>query len=133
MAAERDRMRQNPYTLDAVRRPIVLKAIQEVCAYRGWMLMAAHVRTEHVHVVVAADKAPEAGLSTFKAYSSRALNNLGIDPSDRNRWVRHGSTRYLWGRNEITAAIHYVVSEQGTPMDVYHADRSLTLSVQCPC
>ena len=48
-AAERERMNQAPYDLDQIRRDAVLEAIQEVCARRGWNLLAAHVRTNHVH------------------------------------------------------------------------------------
>ena len=31
---------------------IVLDVIHEVCDYRGWGLMAAHIRSTHVHVVM---------------------------------------------------------------------------------
>ena len=34
------------------------------------------------------------------------------------RWARHGSTRYLWNAEELSAAISYVVSGQGEPMAV---------------
>ena len=40
-AAERERMDQAPYDLDQIRRDAVLEAIQEVCARRGWSLLAA--------------------------------------------------------------------------------------------
>ena len=43
-AGERESMYQAPYTLDQIRRDVVLEAIQEVCAHRGWSLLAAHVR-----------------------------------------------------------------------------------------
>src|SRR5687767_1217114 len=48
----KSRMRQQPYLLDATRREIVLRSLQEVCFFRHWRLIAAHVRTNHVHVVV---------------------------------------------------------------------------------
>jgi hypothetical protein len=51
-AAERERMVQPPYEMDAQRRRIVLEAICNVCAFRGWTLHAVHVRARHVHVVV---------------------------------------------------------------------------------
>jgi REP element-mobilizing transposase RayT len=84
-------------------------------------MLAAHVRTRHVHVVVQAGAAPEAVMTTFKGYASRALNQLGIDGEDRRRWARHGSTRYLWTRDEVFSVIHYVVCEQGAPMAVFEA------------
>ena len=41
------------------------------------------------------------------------------DCRDRRRWGRHGSTRYLWTREAVAAAIHYVVYEQGEGMAVF--------------
>ena len=46
-------MDQPPYDLDRIRRDAVLEAIQDVCAHNGWSLLAAHVRSNHVHTVVA--------------------------------------------------------------------------------
>jgi len=57
----------------------------------------------------------------MKAYSSRALNKLGADIPGRRRWARHGSTRYLWTKESIRAAVRYVVDEQGLAMAVYEA------------
>jgi REP element-mobilizing transposase RayT len=114
----RDRMTQPPYFLDAIRRRIVLNSVQEVCTCRGWALHAAHVRTNHIHVVITADRKPEHVMNALKAYSSRALNNCALDRPDRRKWARHGSTRYLWAREAISAAIHYVVREQGEAMAV---------------
>jgi hypothetical protein len=111
-----DQMQQPPYWLDAARRHIVLGSLQEVCGHRRWTLFAAHVRTNHVHIVVAADQSPERVMNTFKAYASRALNRTALDRLDRRRWARHGSTRHLWTRTAISAAVHYVVCEQGQPM-----------------
>jgi REP element-mobilizing transposase RayT len=91
--------------------------------------MAAHVRTNHVHVVTAAGCKPEKVMSAMKAYSSRALNKCELDDPDCRRWARHGSTRYLWTEDSVRAAIRYVVDEQGEPMCVFERP-SLTLGVQ---
>ena len=85
-----------PYFLDKERRMRVLDALREVCVQRKWNLWAAHVRTNHVHVVVEADVRPEKVMKTFKAYASRGLNLLGIDGVGRKMWARHGSTRWLY-------------------------------------
>ena len=113
--------RQAPYILDDTRRRLVLGAIQEVCQWRKWMLLAAHVRTNHVHVVVDADRSPEQVMNAFKSYSSRALNRSGLDGPNRTRWARHGSTRYLWYSEQIGAAIGYLISGQGEPMAMFEA------------
>src|SRR4051794_35708079 len=112
-------MTQKPYRLDAVRRQIVLKSLQEVCSRRGWTLLAAHVRTNHVHVVITAHRKPEQVMTAIKAYSSRALNEYALDCPDRRRWARHGSTRYLWTEDAVRTAIQYVVREQGESMAVF--------------
>ena len=54
-AFEAELMDQAPYHLDQIRRDAVLGAMQEVCVHRGWSLLAAHVRSNHVHTVVEAE------------------------------------------------------------------------------
>ena len=110
-----------PYVLDEDRRQVVLHSVREVCDFRGWTLLAAHIRTGHVHVVAAADSKPEPMMGAMKAYRSRALNRMGIDIAGQRRWARHGSTRYLWTKASIRAAIRYVVDEQGLAMAVYES------------
>jgi hypothetical protein len=68
------RLKQAPYEMDESQRAVVLKTITEVCHYKCWGLLAAHVRSNHVHVVVDADAGPEVVMNVFKSYSSRALN-----------------------------------------------------------
>ena len=117
------RMDQPPYELDVPRRQVVLNAIREVCEYRGWELLAAHVRTTHVHVVVTSTESPERVMNDFKGYASRHLNEAGFENAERKRWTRHGSTPYLWKPREVEAAVHYVVHEQGEPMAVFDRSR----------
>jgi len=116
------RMTQPPYSLDEARRRTVMHAIIEVCLYRGWSLLAVHVRSTHVHVVVSAPCKPEKVMSDFKAYSSRALTRAGFESSDRKRWARHGSTQYLWNDESVASAVQYVVAEQGEPMEVHRRE-----------
>jgi len=112
-------MKERPYELDPARRAIVLETIRRVCSHRGWTLLAAHVRSNHVHLVVVAEDNPEKILNKLKAYASRALNQSGLDNAVKNRWARHGSTRYLWNPDHVGAAIQYIVREQGEPMGVW--------------
>ena len=105
--------------MDAVRRQAVLQSLFDVCSCRGYFLLAAHVRTNHVHVVTAAHCKPEQVMNAMKAYSSRALNKHVLDGTSRRRWARHGSTRHLWTADDVRAAIEYVVRKQGEPMEVF--------------
>ena len=109
VAAERQRMKDTPYELDEERREIVLQTLLEVCLHRGWTLLAAHIRTNHVHVIAGAEVAPETLLGAFKAYASRALRRIDGEEPDRRRWARHGSTRWLWKDEDVREAIRYVV------------------------
>jgi REP element-mobilizing transposase RayT len=119
--AERQRMDQPPYDMDRNRREAVLAAVRERCADRQWSLLAAHARSTHVHIVVDADAPPERIMNDLKSFASRFLNRLGLDEPSRKRWARHGSTRWLQKQESVSAAIRYVVDEQGDPMAVYEA------------
>ena len=71
--------------MDRVRRETVLASLLERCAERHWSLLAAHVRSNHVHVVVEADTRPERVLNDLKSYTSRCLNPKGLDELARKR------------------------------------------------
>ena len=114
-------MNEPAYRMDERRRQAVLAAILERCSDRHWDLLAAHVRTNHVHLVVEAEARPERIMNDLKSYASRWLNRLGLDGPARKRWARHGSTRWLWKPENVSAAIRYVVDEQGEPMAVFEA------------
>jgi REP element-mobilizing transposase RayT len=118
---ERELMDQPPYGMDRIRREAVLGGLVERCSNRRWSLLAAHVRTNHVHIVVEADARPERIMNDLKSYASRCLNRSSLDEPNRKRWARHGSTRWLWEPRNVSAAIRYVVEEQGDPMAVYEA------------
>ncbi len=121
-AAERRSMNQPPYELDCASRAVVLETLQEVCLHRGWNLLAAHVRSNHVHVIVETEVLPEKVMNDFKTYASRALNRLDRSERGRRRWARHGSTRWLWKDQDVREAVRYVVEEQGERMAVFLGD-----------
>lgn|SRR5487761_1940494 len=119
MAAECFQRRQPPYCLDETRRECVLDSIIEPSSDRQWRLLAVHVRTNHVHVLVDAEARPERVMNDLKSYASRRLNKLGLDEPDRKRWTRHGTTRWLWSPEDVGAALEYVIDKQGHRMAVY--------------
>ncbi len=91
-------------------------AIREVCRYRGWTLIAIHVRTNHVHVLVAAVAASSKILNDFKSYSTRRLRENDEWEFPHSPWVDKGSRRYLWTAEHISKAAEYVVNGQGGPL-----------------
>ena len=112
-------MDQMPYSMDGPRRRVVLAAIREVCSYRGWLLLVAHVRMTHVHLIVEAEVRPEPILNSIKAYASRKLNEMAVEGTGRKRWARHGSTRWLWNDDDVASAVRYVMEEQGEAMALF--------------
>lgn len=110
-------LRNAPVKLNATERRIVLRAIQDACRHQQWALHAAHVRSNHVHVVVSASCDPEVAMGKLKARASRLLNNR--DGRKLNRWTRHGSTVWLWDRQQVDIAVGYTIQDQGRPMASY--------------
>jgi hypothetical protein len=90
-----ERLRWPPMSLDADQREAVDDAVREVCTYRGWTLHALNVRTNHVHVVVAATLPIERVMTDLKRYSTRKLATRALIEAGRHPWASHGSTRYV--------------------------------------
>ena len=82
--------------------------------------------TCHVHAIVEAEAPPERIMNEFKSYASRELNRLTTGGSERKRWARHGSTRWLWKDEDVKRALQYVVDELGEPMALFIADEIRT-------
>lgn len=111
-------LRHSPVELDAERRFVIDATIVEVCAYRRWTLHARHVRTNHVHVVVAASHSPERVMNDLKAYSTRRMREAVVLDKSIDPWAYHGSTRYLNTEVALARAIDYVLREQGEPLEM---------------
>ncbi len=67
LMAERREMLQDPYVLDPGSRRLVLAAIRRHGEHRGWNLLAAHIRSNHVHAIVEAEIQPERIMNEFKS------------------------------------------------------------------
>jgi REP element-mobilizing transposase RayT len=103
--------------LDRGESWLVLNAIRETGAFRHWTLLAAHIRSTHVHLIVHGITDASCAIRDFKAYASRALNGEGM----RRRWSRGGNAKVLCDSHAVRAAVRYVVDRQGPPMAVYIA------------
>ncbi len=118
-AQSRERMKQPEYTMQAGEREIVRDAIVALCREKGWQLQAVHVRSNHVHVVVAVDREAGRVMSDLKARASRELTRAGLDDAKRKRWTRHGSTLHLFDEATVADKIDYTLNRQGAPMAWY--------------
>ncbi|MGL4423493.1 MAG: hypothetical protein ACRCZF_22745 [Gemmataceae bacterium] len=114
-------MTENACLLDREQRNLVEKTICEHCSIRGWTLYAVNCRTNHLHVVVLADRHPKIVQIEFKAWCTRRLKELERDrhgPTTTIRkhwWVERGSRRYINDSKSLDAAITYVVEGQELP------------------
>lgn len=112
---EFNHLRQRPVLLDDAARRIVANVIAAHCWHRSWQLLAANVRTNHVHVVVGgcAEAPIERVLSELKAWATRRLRETGRVARATRVWTHHGSTKYLWDPRSVQDAVSYVANGQG--------------------
>jgi REP element-mobilizing transposase RayT len=110
------RLMHPPVTLTPSQRALVETTVRQVSAYRRWTLHAVHVRTQHIHLVVTAQGAPERMMASLKSWCTRKLRREALWESPHSLWARHGSTRYLWDEEAIRAACAYVLHGQGAPL-----------------
>lgn len=106
------RMTEDACVFDREQRDVVEKQIAETCRFRGWVLHTVNCRTNHVHVVVTADKLPDVVRDQLKAWCTRRLKELDVSRG-RNTvrekwWAERGSHRFLNDEASLEAAILYV-------------------------
>jgi REP element-mobilizing transposase RayT len=109
----KENMKNPSFTLDLEQRRAVKTAINEVCEYRGYRLLALNVRTNHIHVVASAGNTPETVAREFKRYATRKLRSDHLVSKNRKVWSRGESCRYLWKQHQVEQAIGYVLYQQG--------------------
>ena len=116
---ERGSLLQAPFVMGAPERDIVRDSILELAEENCWRVWAVHVRSNHVHVVIRADREPGRLMSDLKARASRNLTLAGLGTGDRRRWTRHGSTLHLFDAVKVEEKIDYTLNRQGNLMSVY--------------
>jgi REP element-mobilizing transposase RayT len=107
------KLKCEPVKLNAHQRRAVEEATKEVCKHRKWKLYAIPVRTNHIHVVVAAIADEDRVLNDFKSYATRKMRENGVWAHDHSPWVNKGSKRKLWNDEHIFRASDYVLNGQG--------------------
>jgi len=118
--AIRSRLREPVFLLTPPYRRSVLDAIIQTSRFRGWIPLAVHVRSNHVHAVVHGLVRPERIMNDLKSYATRALKERhGVNR--RRTWARHGSNPYLWTLEDVETTVRYVLYGQGRPMETYFA------------
>jgi REP element-mobilizing transposase RayT len=130
------RMTEDACILDAEQRRLVEKTITDHCRIRGWQLHAVNCRSNHLHVVVTAERGPDEVRAQFKAWCTRKLKEqerarrsgardasggeggpaparLVREPRIREQWwAERGSRRYIGDEESLGAVIRYVLEGQ---------------------
>jgi REP element-mobilizing transposase RayT len=119
-ASARKAMAQDQVVLTGPQRTLVEKTIREHCRIRDWKLHALNVRSNHVHVVVAAGRDPDDVMGQLKAWCSRKLSDAaGLEntvavKAGRRHWFTEGGDKEIIASVEyLERAIQYVVEGQG--------------------
>ena len=114
------RMTQPAVTFDDVQRALIARVIEDHCRIRGWHIHALNVRSNHIHLVVTADRTPEEVMNQLKAWCSRKLSDAAGLPDSpsakkagRRKWfTEHGSTKWINDEEYLENAVRYVVEGQ---------------------
>src|SRR5690606_7459946 len=93
----------SPVVLDAVQRQIVRGTIIKHCDLRRWRLFALHVRSNHVHVVVKANKSIEQASNELKGWPKRILGEHGFKP--QKVWTGGSSKVFIFTENKLKEKI----------------------------
>jgi REP element-mobilizing transposase RayT len=111
----RDRMVQGAIVLTLEQRKIVEQTIDDHCRIRRWTLHAVRARTNHIHVVVSADRDSQTVMEQLKAWCSRRLSDAaGLEQkvgknAGRRRWFTEGGDKEDIDTEEyLDNAIYYV-------------------------
>ncbi|HLB57590.1 MAG TPA: transposase [Gammaproteobacteria bacterium] len=105
--------------MNAPQRETVLQSIIKTCEFSNWHLHAAHVRTNHMHIVVSAQKEPEKIAVSLKAYATRYLKQQYPELNRKKYWSKGESTGYIFQSENLFRAIQYTIEEQGNEMAFY--------------
>jgi REP element-mobilizing transposase RayT len=120
------RMTEDACILDGEQRRLVEETIAKHCRIRGWKLHAVNCRSNHLHVVVTANRDPDEVREQLKAWCTRKLKELERarrnSPGDREPtpeprirekwWAERGSRRYIGDEESLEAVIRYVLEGQ---------------------
>ena len=114
---EKDTLTNQPIVLNQSDREIVLEAIIKHCEIKQWKLFAAHIRTNHVHIVVRSDATKKQIMNQLKAWSTRNLRKQKTFPM--KIWTTGGSAIALYSPEKLSQKISYTLEQQGQKMEFY--------------
>ena len=111
--------KEEPFILKAPERKTVLQSIIDTCQYAHWHLYAAHVRSNHMHIVLKSEKEPEKIAISLKSYATRYLKKHHSYLNREKFWSQGASTGYIYQSDYVFRAMQYTIEEQGKEMAMY--------------
>ncbi|HLB57933.1 MAG TPA: transposase [Gammaproteobacteria bacterium] len=112
--AMKDGCIEDKFIMNPQHRETVLQSIIDTCEYNRWYLHAAHVRSNHAHIVLRSDLTGKETRTRIKIYATKYLKRNHIDLSQRkNFWSEEGSAKEIWRPESLFPTMYYVIEEQG--------------------
>ena len=109
----RKQMTGEAVLLEPQDRSTVERACHKHCEFRNWHLYAVNARTNHVHVVVAADILPQTARNQLKANCTGALRSQTKPLCVERTWSKGGDCEILDTEEDLYAAVIYTIEAQG--------------------
>ena len=114
------RMTQSTVRFDDSQRALITQVIKDHCGIRRWHIHALKVLSNHIHLVVSADRAPAEVMNQLKAWCSRRLSDAAglietpaAKKAGRRKWfTEHGSTKWINDEEYLENAVRYVIEGQ---------------------
>jgi REP element-mobilizing transposase RayT len=99
-----------PIWLTAEHAGVLRKQFEETAHYRGWVILAAAIMPNHVHILtgVWGDPDPEDLMRDYKSYGSRALNREFGRRESGTWWTEQGSKRKARNQRHLEVLIRYI-------------------------
>ncbi len=108
----RNNMKSSEVKLSPADRVTTENAIREHCQVRGWKVLAVNIRSNHAHLVIAANAPPKTVRDQLKANCTRALRQQPVPLIAEKTWATGGDIEFIYDENDLERVICYVVEAQ---------------------
>ena len=108
----RSRLVDKPVLLNEGQRLHVEAVCRKHAEIRNWALHTVGVRSNHVHIVVTADKPPKVVRDQFKANATRVLREEPEAITNQSVWTQGGDCEVVDGEENRHRVVEYVTEVQ---------------------
>lgn len=108
----RERMKESPVLLNPSQREKVETVCRQHAEIRGWELHAVSARSNHIHIAVTADAAPEKVRDQFKANATRVLRQPPDAITNEKVWTRGGDVQIVDSDDGLEQVVLYINEAQ---------------------